>query len=86
MQGLLIVRLKLVLILALELIFVQVQVDCHLFVLLELHYDEWVSSLTLTQRRIEANYQHVVNFIWFGQNHKLLDGIVLNLVVVRLST
>lgn len=86
MQWLLVVRLQLVLILALELFLLKIQVNGDLFVLLELHDDEGVPGLTLAQGWVEANNEHAMHLIWLRKHHKLLDGLVLNLVVVGLAT
>lgn len=85
-ERLLVVRLKLVLVLLLELFLVEVEVNGNLLVLLKLHDNEGVASLTLAQRWIETNDKHVVDLVGLGKHHELLDGLVLDLVVVRLST
>ena len=76
---------QLVFVLALQLALVQVEDDSHLLVLLKLHDDEGIPGLALAQRRIQANTQHAVHVVGLGQHHELLDGVVLDLVVVGLS-
>lgn len=85
-ERLLVVRLELVLILLLELLLVKVEVNGDLLVLFKLHHNERVAGLALAQRWIEANDKHVVNLVGLGKHHELLDGLVLDLVVVRLAT
>jgi hypothetical protein len=51
-ERLLVVGLQLVLVLAVELLLRQVEIECDLLVLLELHDDERVAGLTLPERRI----------------------------------
>jgi hypothetical protein len=82
MEGFLVVRLELVLVLALELVLVEVQINCDLFVFLKLHHNKRVSRLTLAQRWIKTHDKHVVYLIWLRKDHELLDGLVLDLVVV----
>lgn len=86
MKGLFVVRLKLILILALELILVKVKINCDLLVFLKLHDNERVPCLALTQRRVETHDKHVMHLVGLRKYHKLLDGLILNLVVVRLAS
>jgi hypothetical protein len=85
-QRLLVVRLQLILVLAVELLLRQVEIQSDLLVLLELHDQEGVPRLTLSERRIQPDAEHEVEVVRFGQNHELLDGLVLDLVVVRLTS
>ena len=63
-----------------------IEINRNLLVLLELHDQEWISRLTLSERGIESNTDHEVQLVWLWQNHELLDVVILNLVVVRLTT
>lgn len=83
---LLVMRLQPVLVLAVELLFREVEVQGHLLVLLELHDKEGIPGLTLTERRIQADTKHEVGIVGFREDHEFLDGLVLDLVVVRLAT
>lgn len=85
-ERLLVVRLKSVLVPLVYLLLGEVKINRHLLVFLELHDDERVSCLTLAQGRVQANAKKHVGLVWFGKHHKLLDGVVLDLVVVRLTT
>lgn len=85
-ERLLVVRLKSVLVPLVYLLLGEVKINRHLLVLLELHDDERVSCLTLAQGRVQANAKKHVGLVWLGKHHKLLDGVVLDLVVVRLTT
>lgn len=85
MEGLLVVRLQLVAVLLLDLLLGEVDVESDLLVLLELHDHKGISSLALPQRRIKANAEHDMRVVGLGQHHELLDGIVLDLVVVCFS-
>lgn len=82
MERFLVVRLELVLIFALELLLVKVQIDCDLLIFLKLHHNKRVSCLTLAQRWIKTHDKHVVHLVGLRKYHKLLDGLVLNFVVV----
>ena len=81
----LIVRLQLVLVLPLQLLLSEVQIQRSLLVLLELHYDERVPSLALSERWVEPDAEHEMKFVRLGQYHELLDGFELDLVVIRLA-
>jgi hypothetical protein len=84
-QGLLVVGLQLVLVLAVELLFRQVEIQRDLLVLLELHDDKRIAGLTLPERRIQPDAEHEVGVVGLRENHELLDGLVLDLVVVCLA-
>lgn len=79
-------RFQLVLVLALKLVLVKVEVNSDFLVLLELHHNEGVSRLTLTQGRIQTHNKHVVHLVRLWKDHELLDGFVLNLVVVGFAS
>lgn len=85
-KRLLVVRLQTVLVALVYLLLGEVEINSDLLILLELHDDEGVSRLTLTKRRVQANDQENVCLVGLGQNHELLDGIVLNLVIVGFTT
>lgn len=85
-KRLLVVRLESVLVPLVYLLLGEVEIDRHLLVLLELHDDKRVSCLTLAQGRVQANAKKHMGLIWLGKHHKLLDGVVLDLVVIRLTT
>lgn len=85
-QGLLVMGLQPVLVLSVQFFLRDVEIQRHLIIALELHNDERVSGLTLAQRGVEANAQQEMHLIWLGKYHKLLDGIVLDLVIVSLTT
>jgi hypothetical protein len=85
-ERLLVVWLQLLLVLVVQFGFVEVQVNGNLFVLLELHDDEGVSRLTLPKGRVQPETEHHVSLVGFRKHHVLLDGVVLNLVVVGLAT
>ena len=80
-----VVGLQLVLVFALELLFGEIEIQRDLFVLLELHDHERISSLALAERRIQPNAEHKVGVVGLREDHKLLDSLVLDLVVVRLA-
>lgn len=77
---------QLAIILLLACFLTHVEVDGTLVVFLELHHHERVSSLTLSQRRIQANNKQEMQIIGLGKDHKLLDRLVLNLVIVCFAT
>jgi hypothetical protein len=85
-ERFLVMRVQLILVLALELVFIKVQINRHLLVLLKLHHNEGVTCLSLTQRRVETHDKHVVYFIRLGKYHKLLDSLILNLVIVSFAS
>lgn len=85
MQWLFVVGLQLVLVFAVELFFGQVEIQCDLFVLLELHDDKGVARLALSQWGIQANAEHEVEIVRLRQHHEFLDCVVLDLVVVCLA-
>src|SRR3569833_1020052 len=85
MDGLFVVGHQLVLVLALQLLFAEVEVQCDLLVALELHDDEGIPRLALPQRGVEADAEHKMKLVGLGKYHELLDGLVLDLVVVRLA-
>jgi hypothetical protein len=78
--------LELVLVFALQLRLFNVQVNGDFLILLELHDDKGISRLALAQRRIQANDEQAVHLVRLGQDHELFDRLVLDFVVVRLST
>jgi hypothetical protein len=84
-QRLLVVGFQLILVLGLELLLLEVQIDGHLLVLLKLHDDKGIPRLPLTERRVQAYAEHAVYLIGLGKDHKLLDSLVLDLVVVCLA-
>jgi hypothetical protein len=81
-QGLFVVGLQLVLVFAVQLLLRQVEIQRDLLVLLELHDDEGVAGLTLPERGIQPDTEHEVGIVGLRKDHKLLDGLVLDLVVV----
>lgn len=85
-KRLLVVRLQTVLVPFVYLLLGEVEINSDLLILLELHDDEGVSRLTLAKRRIQANDQKNVCLVGLGKNHELLDGIVLDLVIVGFTT
>jgi hypothetical protein len=85
-ERFLVMRFQLVLVLALKLVLVQVKVNSDFLVLLKLHDNERISRLTLTQGRVQTHDKHVVHLVRLWKYHELLDGLVLNLVVVGFAS
>lgn len=81
-NGSFVVWLQLILVLVFQQVALHVEIKVDLFIALELHDEEWVSRLTLSEGRIQTNRDERVHVVWFWQNHKLLDRIELYLVVV----
>ena len=82
----LVMWLQLVLVLGFELIFLHVEIKVDLFVPLELHNKEWIPSLALAKRGIEANGDECMNVVWLRQNHEFLHRVILNFVVVGFAS
>lgn len=78
--------LQLILVLAVKLLIRDVQIQCDLLVVLKLHNQEWVPGLALSERRIQPDTEHAVHLVRLGEDHKLLDMVVLDLVIVCLAT
>jgi hypothetical protein len=81
-QGLFVVGLQFVLVFAVQLLLRQVEIQRDLFILLELHDDEGIAGLTLPERGIQPDAEHEVGIVGLWKDHKLLDSLVLDLVVV----
>jgi hypothetical protein len=64
----------------------QVQVQLNLIVPLKLEDQKRVSRLSLSNRGIQSNNKHPVQLIRLGKEKELCNGLVENLVVVRLSS
>ena len=86
MQWLLIMRVESAIVLLLQKLLCHIQVDCHFLILLELHDQERISRLSLSQRRVEANADHMVKVVGLGKNHEFLNIVVLDFVIVCLAT
>lgn len=84
-DGGLVMRLQLVLVLRLQQFFLHVEVEIDFLVTLELHHQEGIPGLTLSQRGIQTNGNKSVHIVRLRQNHELLDGVELNLVVIRFA-
>lgn len=104
-DGLLVVRLELVLVLILQKVpatwltrqfygalvwctnlLCHVQLQADLLVQLQLHHQEWISGLTLAKRRVETENNQSMGIIILRKQEELLDGRVLDLVVVCFAT
>lgn len=81
-NGGFVVRLKLVLVLVLQEVPLHVEVEVNFLIALELHHEERVTRLTLAEGRIQTDGDQGVHVVGFRQDHKLLDRIELDLVVV----
>ena len=81
-QGLFVVGLQLVLVFAVELLVRQIEIERNLLVLLELHDQEWISGLTLTEGGVKSDNQEAVQVVGFGEHHEFFDGFVLDFVIV----
>lgn len=84
--GVLVVHLELSIVLLLECVLGDVEIEFHILFALELHDQERILGLSLAQRGLEADHNHMVNFVGLGEQEKLLDVLELNLVVVSLTT
>jgi hypothetical protein len=81
-----VVGFEFVLVFAFEHFVGHVQVYTNLLIQLELHDNEWVPSLTLAQRRVQAECDESVGFVVLREDEELLDGLILDFVVVRLAS
>ena len=63
-------------------LFGEVEFDDDFFFIFELHDEERVASLALSERGVEANDDKGVDVVRFGEQQEFLDGGKLDLVVV----
>jgi hypothetical protein len=59
-----------------------VKVYANFLIVLQLHDNKWISSLTLSQRRIQPHCDKSMSFVVFGKDEEFLDGLVLDFIVV----
>lgn len=84
-DWLLVVGLQLILVLSLEQVVGHVKLEADLFIQLQLHNQEGVTSLTLAQRRVKSKHNEGVGVVILREEEELFDGGVLNLVIVCLT-
>lgn len=63
-----------------------VEFQANLLVQLQLHDQERIPRLTLTQRRVKTKHDKRVSVVILWEQKELFDGGVLDLVVVSLAT
>ncbi len=63
-----------------------VEIELNLVITFELHDQERITRLALSQRWIQTDGDEGMRLIGLRQQHKLLDRVILDLVVVRLAT
>lgn len=63
-----------------------VKLKANFFVQLQLHNQEWVPSLALSQRGVESKNNERMCIVILGKQEEFLDRRVLNLVIVGFAT
>lgn len=81
----LVVHLELAVVLLLERLLGDVEIKLHIFLALELHNQERILCLSLPQRGLETNHNHVVDLVGLGKKEELFDILEWNLVIVSLT-